>query len=226
MNCGSGGWPSVTPDSLNDAYKFGQFWVPAGALTPTGGFPANIEIHTSTEAANHWSWTVAKFAASVKNGACFSWGFKADFLKAPIADLKLRVAPIFFTKVSADDPANIVEWSIGAANQVVGDDINLDSNTETELFSAVQPTTTPAGKFLINAGSSVNKQAAPLTLVNVGFAAGEVSPISLTDWNLLTVNLEREGDHLADTFLGDVYLLGLDVQFAVDFNNVNEWPQT
>lgn len=221
---GRKGWggTGLTPSTLNDVYSFGSFWIPAGALTPVNGIPCIIETYDSTGAANHWTWTVAKFLASAKSSAEFTWAFKSDFVGAPDASLKLRCAPIFFTKTSADSAVNIVRWDIGAVNMVMGDDINIIANTEVTMLSTVQPISTTAGQMLINGGDADNKQAVPLTIVNG--AVG--TTISSSGLNLLNINLERSSQDSEDTFADDVFLLGINVQFAVDFNNIAEWPDT
>lgn len=216
----------VTPSELNDVYSFGQFWIPAGALTPVTGFPGIIETLDSTgETPAHNSWTVMKMANAVKSGGNFTWAFKSDFMAGTTATLLLRTAPIFISKVNADPAVNIVEWSLGAVNLAMGDDINFDANTETVLLSTVQPVGTTAGEFLINGGDASSKQNVPLTLINNTVSG--TSDISGTDWNFCTINVEREAEtasRVADTYLSDVFLLGVGVQFAVDFNNVAVWP--
>lgn len=216
---GKGG--PVTPTELTNAYKFGQFYVPAGAMTPSAGLPSILTTKTTTGGLDHHTHTVMEFPHTSKSGCSFDWAFKSDFPEDTDPLLRLRVGHLFFSS-SADSPNNIVRMDIGAVNLVMGDDINVGPNNETIILSTVQPTTTPGGEELLNGGNAASKQNVQLTFLNdlVG------TPISATDWNFLTINIEREALEAADTFLDSVFLFGVGVQFAVNFNNVAEWPGT
>ncbi len=208
---------NVGPNELNDVYSFGQFWVPAGAITPTEGFPFVIENYTSSGGPSlHYTWTVANMINGAKSGGTFTWAFKSDFVGAPDANIKLRMAPIFFSKVAGVAPADTVEWSLGAVNIVMGDNINFIDNSETELLSTV------GSAFELNGGDQVSKQNVPLATINSNGVIG--TPISSSDWNFLTMNIERDVADGDDDFPNPIFLYGVGVQFAVDFNNLAEWP--
>ena len=205
---------------LNDAYSFGQFFVPAGGMTPTEGFPSILTTKTTTGGGLHHTHTVMKYPPSIFTSSSFDWTFKSDFAAGTDLSLKLRCGVIYFTEDSADSPDNIVRFDIGAVNLVMGDDINVGPNTETSILSDVQPASTPVGQQLLNGGDTLSKQNVPLTDLN-GLVG---TPISSTDWNFLNFNIERAGDQIEDTFSGDVFIFGAVVQFATDFNNIAQWP--
>jgi len=205
---------------LNDAYSFGQFFVPAGGMTPTEGFPSILTTKTTTGGGMHHTHTVMKFPLSIFTSCSFDWAFKSDFAAGTDLSLKLRCGLLYFTDISADSPANIIQFDIGAVNLVIGDDINVPPNNETQILTDVQPTSTPVGEELLNGGNTGGKQNVPLTELN-NLAGTSISP---TDWNFLNFNIERTGTSENDTFLGDAFVFGALVQFATDFNNVAEWP--
>lgn len=214
------GWPGISPSMLNDVYSFGQFFVPAGAMTPTEGLPSILTTKTTTGGGLHHTHTVMEFVHTVKSGCSFDWAFKADFVKSSVATINLRCGVLYFTPSSADTPNNIIRFDIGAVNLAMGDDINVGTNLETNILTDVQPTATPGGEELLNGGDTGSKQNVPLTTIN-GLVGTELSP---TNWNFLTINMEREALDENDTFQDSAFVFGMGVQFAVEFSNVAEWP--
>ena len=217
MVCNANGFPGagLTPALLSSVYSRGQFDLGIGAWQPTEGFPFLKDVYTSSGGSEHFTWPVGNFANDVKSGGTFMWRFKADFVSA--VSLEIQMAPIFFSKVNGVVPDfDHVEWSLGAVNMIMGDTINIAPNTETALISEVNAT----DAFKMNGGSVANKQAVPLTTV-MG------SAISTTDWNFLTMNIEREADaagRILDTFEDDIFLLGVAVQWKTNFENIAQWP--
>ena len=207
----------LTPTELNDIYSSGQFFIPAGAFTPTEGFPFILEQYTSSGGPTlHYTWTVAQMVFNLKSGGTFTWAFKSDFVGAPDANIKLRMAPLFFSKVAGVAPNDTIEWSLGAVNFIMGSDVNIVDNLETELLSTV------GDAFEMNGGDQTSKENVPLTILNSNGIIG--APISSSGWNMLTFNVERDIADIDDDFPASIFLFGVGVQFAVDFNNLAEWP--
>jgi hypothetical protein len=219
LGWGNGG-NFLLPSALNDVYSYGAFWVPVGAFTPTEGFPWSLEEYTSSGGPTlHYTWTVANCDPVTKSGGTFTWAFKSDFMAATEVSLKLKVAPIFFGKVAGVAPNDVVKWSLGAVNLVMGDSINIVDNLETTLLSEV------GTAYQVNGGDQTSKENVPLTLVNDSSGGAIGSDISATGWNFMTINVERETvDGAEDTYPEDIFLFGVGVQFACDFNNVAQWP--
>lgn len=201
----------IGPDELNDAYKYGQFWVPAGALTIGQTNPATKEEYESSAGGNSKpTWTVVKYSGTLEQEAYFQWDFFADFVAVPSASMLLKISPKWFAKTTASNPNNVVEFEGGAYNLLVGSSVNFNVTPETAMEQIV-----PATAFDLQAGKTGDVTASiPLTV------GGGV--VSASEWNSINILLERHGDE--DSFADDVFLMGFGVQFAVDFNHVGIWP--
>lgn len=212
----SGGASStpLTPSELNDVYTHGQFWVPAGALTPdtTASPPVFEKYEFSNQANNYYTQTVLNFATSENMEACFNWAFKADFVAVPSASLKLKVKPVYFVPVTVAAPNNVVRVAMSVDNAIVGG--NLDQNGNPVQ---VDWNITNLNAELLNSG--VGADGEDSIALTVG---GDT--LNSSGLNFLQILFEREGNDAADTYTNTLHLLGIMVQFAVDFNNVAEWP--
>jgi hypothetical protein len=202
---------ALTPSELNDVYSFGQFWIPAGATTPsTETSPAPvIETYLSTTGGTRQEYTVAKFDGATQSSVCFEWGFKSDFVAVPSASMLFKASPLWFSK-TAGDGVEDVDIEIYANNILMGGDVNDNMGAGSQVTKVV-----PTTAFELTGGTTANVQASIAKTI-------EGSVLSATDWNLIRIGVERHAN--TDTFGDDVFLIGVGIQFAVDFNNVGVWP--
>jgi hypothetical protein len=122
------------------------------------------------------------------------------------------VAPIWFAKTTASTPNNVVVLEAAAQNLLIGSSININAPSDTQLIQTV-----PATAFLLQGGKTANAQASiPLAV------AGDT--LSASNWNFINISFERDGALAEDTFGDSIFLLGIGVQWAVNFNNITVWP--
>jgi len=208
MSCG-GGWP-LNANQLNSVYDYGQFWIPAGAFTPSISEPCIITTYEGTSGAQA-SYTVAQFAPSVAQSANFTWAFKSDFVKVPAADISIRVAPIWYAPTTDPGPNNVVRFEAYCRNFIAGSSINSGLGGSDSMDQTV-----PGTAYDITGGDTSSEEDA-LGLTPNG------AVIDPTNWNMLSFQLERHGDQAGDNFSDNVFVLGVMIQFATDFNNVALW---
>ena len=204
---------ALTPSQLNDVYSFGQFWIPAGALTGNGS--QSPDFATPYVIPNGYSaYTVGRYSGTADEEAFFTWAFKADFVGVPTATMKMKISPLFTSQVTVAAPNNKVQWAFGASNALVGTSLNFTNAANEVDFN----TTAPVTDILQGGNTSDAQNAAAITVQDDILSGG--------DMNFLQILVER---HAAtggadDNYQNDVLLLGVAVQFAVDFNNVAVWP--
>ena len=201
----------VTPGELNDVYKYGQFWVPAGAWTPAPTDPCIIEEYESTGTGDKPCYTVAKFPPSVDTLGHFSWGFKADFVNVPNAVMEMKMFGVWFAKTTAAAPNNGTRIEYGALNLNLGSSVNINGVAGPYLVQTV-----PATAFLLQSGIPANAEAAGA--ITIGGDA-----LASANFNMINMYIERTGSNAADTFLDDIYYVGVSVQWRTNFNNISVW---
>ena len=198
-----------TPDQLNNIYTHGQFFVPAGALTPGQSDGCIIE-QFEYPASNAGSVTVAKFPTGIETEGYFSWGYKKDFVNTAIA---FKLKPTMFVKDIGNE-GNVV-WSTGVVNALIGSNLNINAETTTDDMTTPGPDTI----FDIFSGDATDAERA----FDLGSSLSPDNP-NANNMNTFNFLIERHGENVSDTLSTDVFLLGLMVQWAVDFNNIGVWP--
>jgi len=210
------GWPagsSIGPNELNDAYKKGQFFIPAGALIGNPGQTPDFE--TPYQIPNAYSaFSVARYSGTTDEEAFFQWGFKADFVAVPTASMKLKFSPLFTCENTIVAPNNKVQFAFGASNSLIGSSLDFDNSANEVDFN----TTAPVTDVLQGGNTSDAQNAVSVPVSNDILSGGNM--------NYLQLMVERHaasggGD---DNYVNDILLLGIAVQFEVDFNNVAQWP--
>lgn len=202
----------VTPNELNDVYTHGQFWIPAGALT--AGVGQEPEINSwQPPSTGYPTYTVARYDGAADEEAFFTWCFKADFVKVPTASMLLKVNFIWTCLVAGGVGNDTVQWASGANNTLIGTDLDFNNAANEVTYDQEVPTVK-----VLQAGKTANAQAGLAVPV-----FGDV--VSGSNINMITILAERHAaSAVADNYTSDALLLGLMVQFAVDFNNVAVWP--
>lgn len=201
-----------TANELNNVYEYGQFWIPAGALTPGVTAGCTVEPYESSSA-NPATWTVAKFDTAVDQDAHFTWGFKSDFVN--VATPRIKLSPIWFVKTLGVDPNDLVRFGANVYNNVIaGGSLNYN-NVANEVYMEQDTIAT----YEINGGNAGSTPQAALFITTIGNDA-----LSASDWNMLTMTLTRTGTHVNDNYPASVFLLGVGVQFHTDFGNIAIWP--
>lgn len=203
---GYGSMDTFDASELNDVYSRGQFWVPGGSLTPDKTSPSTLGDFEPAGANRH-TWRVMRFAPSVSNIAFFEWGFKADFVD--VTSINIKMSPIWFLETA--DASKVVRWGADIMNIGLGTSIT-QGNTGVNMDSD-----TVAIEVLTGGDSTDIQRAMPTITIGV-------DALSSTDWNILSCEIEREGDHANDNCLQAVSLTGIGVQFDCDFNNIAAWP--
>lgn len=204
---GWGGGDTFTAEILNGVYTKGQFWVPASAMT-VGENDGATGLKTSTPSGSAGSYTVMEFATGVLGEVFWTWALKSDFVASAI---NLILTPIWFLETA--DAATVVTWEGGVSNAQLGTSLDFDNSAnEVEMQSDTVAVDVPTS------GDSTDIQRGiPISVI------GDDS-FSTTDWNILTLMMERHGDDASDTCGESAMLLGVGVQFDIDFNNVAAWP--
>ena len=202
-----GGTGALTPTQLTSVYNKGQFWVPAGALT-VGANDGATGLKVSTPSASSASYTVMEFATGVLGETFFTWAFKSDFVAST---MNLIITPIWFLEIA--DASTIVTWEGGASNAQLGTTLSFDnSGNEIEMKADT------VAIDVVTSGDETNIQRGiPISVIGDDL-------ISDTDWNLMTIMMERHGDEVSDTCDESAMLLGLGIQFDTDFDNIAAWP--
>lgn len=204
---------ALTPGELNDVYKKGQFWIPAGALTGNPG--QTPDFATPYQIPNAYSvYTVARYSGTTDEEAFFTWAFKSDFAAAPTASLKLKLSPLFTCENTVAAPNNKVQLAFAASNALVGTSLDFNNAVNEHDFNTTAPVTD-----VLQGGNTGDDQNAVSITVQDDIVSG-------SETNLLQILVERHaasggGD---DNYVNDILLLGIMVQFEVDFNNVAQWP--
>lgn len=214
---GNRGWPiasggALTPDELNSVYTHGQFWVPAGALTPGVNLPITFEDYQP--ASGYPTYTVGVYAPTTDTEAFFTWAFKSDLPADPSASLLLKINFLWFVKVAAEENLDSVQWATGASNQLMGTSIDYDNSAGEVIWNRIV-----AAPDILHGGIAANVEAALAVPITNDVVSG-------SDWNQLTIMAERHGATGGenDDYPENAYLIGVGVQWAVDFNNVAVWP--
>lgn len=210
---GAGADTPLTPTELNDVYTHGQFWIPAGALSGNPG--QTPDFLTPYQIPNAYSsYTVGRYSGTVDEEAFFTWGFKADFVAAPSASLLLKFSPLFTCENTVAAPNNKVQFAFGASNALVGTSLDFNNAANEVNFN----TTAPVTDILQGGNTSDDQDTAPVGVFGDIVSGGEM--------NLFQLMVERHAASggVDDNYLNDILLLGVAVQFAVDFNNVAVWP--
>ncbi|MCP4713079.1 MAG: hypothetical protein GY869_30995, partial [Planctomycetes bacterium] len=126
----------------------------------------------------------------------------------------LKAKPLWFAKTTAAGPNNVVLFDVDGVNVILGASVNNSNTGETELSQTV-----PGTAFFMQSGISANDEAA-------GSMSISGSTVSAGDTNLIDMMLTRHGEKAGDSFVDDVYILGIMVQWVTNFNNLAVWPLT
>jgi hypothetical protein len=202
VNLGGG----ITPSNLNDVYTHGQFFIPAGAMTLGATNTPNL-INDSMAILDGSTFTVMEFPTGVQAEVFFQWAFKSDFVKT--SALALKVKPLWYQNVLG---SGNVEWEAGVVNNLIGSNLNI--STETAAVAQIQ------------AAPNVVDQLAsgPSGAVEQAIDLGNTTGLSASNMNFMQFIFERHGQNVGDTFGQSALLLGLSIQWAVNFSNVAVWP--
>jgi len=203
---------ALTPAELNSVYSHGQFWIPAGALTGNGATAPDINAYQIPN--NYSSYTVARYKDAVDDEAFFTWAFKLDFAAVPTANLLLKLSPLFTCENTIAAPNNKVQLAFGASNTLVGNSLDFSNSANEVNFN----TTAPVTDVLQGGNTSDDQNTVAITVEN--------DTLSATDMNFLQIMCERHaatggGD---DNYADEILILGVAVQYAIDFNNLGVWP--
>ncbi len=198
-------------DTLNSVYTKDQFWIPAESMT-SGATGGAIKETYQPPSNTYQSYTVMRFNSGVDRDAFFTWSYKSHFANATI---NLHTNIMWTVLAGATPPADDVFFRLGCYNSISGATLDFD-NTSNEEDNLVK---TPA----INTLESGNA-GAPQDSIVLGTIGNSV--ISTSDWNLLSFKITRFGTSGLDDFPSPVVVLGVNIQWDVDFNNVAEWPST
>ena len=209
------GWGSagVTAEALNTAIPFSMFYLPAGMWVPAFGQPA--------------IWTPGKQINAQTNEAFDCWEFEHSVNREIYCDIKIaglpinittpafRVLPTYFQDVgAAPAPAEecLMEYTIGNNNDGSSTDYTLEGAQEVQKLSEI-----PAAWIDFSTGATFDES------ISIPTTDGP-DGLSATLGNNLRFQLERFGTDGSDDYLQTVFFRGMAVQYATDFNNVNEFP--
>lgn len=212
MTCG--GWPGggkITADDLNKLIPYQSVYF--GGQTIRGAWhqpTTSKKLQVGTQQQGIFTQQFLK----TKNTECnFYWQFRNH----PIdySDPQLKIAPQFL-QIDVDKPEPeqfaFFEFSIGVSYNGTTIDYTLEGPPEVRAQCLIP------GKwenFLVGPAGDKAKRIPEL------FGDGA---LNTGKFNFLAFEIERWKNNEQDTFPEDVYLLGAEIQYKTDFNNVSEWP--
>lgn len=204
-----GGGGGADPARLTQEYPYDSIWFDASALVPqasNGPAESRLSIPTSNKRYN-----ALVYDPSVVQTAYLSWPEHVGYVNWSAPAFRIRIFAISPTGGSGTEAV----MQVGSSNLYVSDG---EQSYSISTFASLNMTGRSAyDRWIGNAGN--DSAAVALPTPNGRALVAD----SNTEVNNLTFALRRNATSASDTFTGDLYVIGVAIQFATDFNNITQW---